>query len=180
VDSNARTFHFFNGRSSKLCCVCHQKNAERKLQDRWKCPYCTQHQAGRKRCRPYLCRGFANLSQGTLGIREWRHSKTWVRTQACASCSRKHRWRRAAMLSNSKESPAFRFLRNAVKEKLTFPRKIHPPLLHSFQTRFSQRHRFRCCHQRRVVFGQGRQVDVLVVRHLLLPAAIDNTNPFKG
>ena len=40
--------------------------------------------ARRKRCRQYLCRRFANLSRGTLGIRLWRHSKTWVRTQACA------------------------------------------------------------------------------------------------
>src|SRR5256884_49520 len=40
--------------------------------------------ARRKRCRQYLCRRFANLSRGTLGIRLWRHSKTCVRTQACA------------------------------------------------------------------------------------------------
>src|SRR2546429_5095612 len=46
-------------------------------------PYTTLFRS-RKRCRPYLCRGFANLSRGTLGIRLWRHSKTWVRTQACA------------------------------------------------------------------------------------------------
>jgi putative transposase len=31
--------------SSKLCCICHQKNADLKLQDRWQCPNCsTEHQ----------------------------------------------------------------------------------------------------------------------------------------
>jgi putative transposase len=31
--------------SSKLCCICHVKNAELKLQDRWQCPNCkTEHQ----------------------------------------------------------------------------------------------------------------------------------------
>ena len=31
--------------SSKLCCICHVKNAELKLQDRWQCPNCkTAHQ----------------------------------------------------------------------------------------------------------------------------------------
>src|SRR2546429_5413100 len=32
----------------------------------------------------FRSRRFANLSRGTLGIRLWRHSKTCVRTQACA------------------------------------------------------------------------------------------------
>src|SRR5437588_170548 len=31
--------------SSKLCCICHEKNAELQLQDRWRCPHCkTEHQ----------------------------------------------------------------------------------------------------------------------------------------
>src|SRR5436853_6437516 len=64
--------------------------------------------AGRKRCRPYLCRGFANLSRGTLGIRLWRHSKTWVRTQACACGAGNIAGReQQCCLVTPKESPAF-------------------------------------------------------------------------
>ena len=64
--------------SSKLCCICHQKKVDLKLQDRWTCSSChTEHQRDENAVvNISLRRGFENLSRGTLGISLWRHGKT--------------------------------------------------------------------------------------------------------
>jgi len=51
--------------SSKLCCVCHQKNAELKLQDRWKCPHCsTEHQRDENATVNIFVQGLRILAEG--------------------------------------------------------------------------------------------------------------------
>lgn len=51
--------------SSKLCCVCHQKNAELKLQDRWKCPHCgTEHQRDENAVVNIFVEGLRILAEG--------------------------------------------------------------------------------------------------------------------
>jgi len=71
----------------------------------------------------------------------------------------------------------FRFLRNAASRKLIFPGNspASPQVSHMSHNASALV---------AVTSGElclpGRQVDVLVVRHPLLPAAIDNPNPFEG
>ena len=51
--------------SSKLCCVCHQKNAELKLQDRWKCRHCsTEHQRDENAVVNIFVEGLRILAEG--------------------------------------------------------------------------------------------------------------------
>ena len=53
--------------SSKLCCVCRQKNAELKLQDRWKCPNpeCqTEHQRDENAVVNIFVEGLRILAEG--------------------------------------------------------------------------------------------------------------------
>jgi putative transposase len=51
--------------SSKLCCICHQKNAELKLQDRWRCPHCqTEHQRDENAIVNIFVEGLRILAEG--------------------------------------------------------------------------------------------------------------------
>jgi putative transposase len=51
--------------SSKLCCICHQKNAELKLQDRWRCPHCkTEHQRDENAVVNIFVEGLRILAEG--------------------------------------------------------------------------------------------------------------------
>jgi len=51
--------------SSKLCCICQQKNADRKLQDRWLCPHCnTEHQRDENAVVNLFVEGLRILAEG--------------------------------------------------------------------------------------------------------------------
>jgi len=51
--------------SSKLCCVCHQKNADLKLQDRWACSNCrTEHQRDENAVVNIFVEGLRILAEG--------------------------------------------------------------------------------------------------------------------
>ena len=51
--------------SSKLCCICHQKNAGLKLQDRWRCPHCqTDHQRDENAIVNIFVEGLRILAEG--------------------------------------------------------------------------------------------------------------------
>ena len=51
--------------SSKLCCICHQKNAELQLQDRWRCPHCkTEHQRDENAIVNIFVEGLRILAEG--------------------------------------------------------------------------------------------------------------------
>ena len=51
--------------SSKLCCICHQKNTELKLQDRWRCPHCqTDHQRDENAIVNIFVEGLRILTEG--------------------------------------------------------------------------------------------------------------------
>ena len=51
--------------SSKMCCVCHQKNADLKLQDRWMCPNCrTEHQRDENAVINLFVEGLRILAEG--------------------------------------------------------------------------------------------------------------------
>jgi len=51
--------------SSKLCCICHVKNVELKLQDRWQCPNCkTDHQRDENAVVNLFVEGLRILAEG--------------------------------------------------------------------------------------------------------------------
>jgi putative transposase len=51
--------------SSKLCCICHQKNADLKLQDRWMCPSCnTEHSRDENAVVNIFVEGLRILAEG--------------------------------------------------------------------------------------------------------------------
>jgi putative transposase len=51
--------------SSKLCCICHVKNVELKLQDRWQCPNCkTEHQRDENAVVNIFVEGLRILAEG--------------------------------------------------------------------------------------------------------------------
>jgi putative transposase len=51
--------------SSKLCCICHVKNGELKLQDRWQCPNCkTDHQRDENAVVNLFVEGLRILAEG--------------------------------------------------------------------------------------------------------------------
>src|SRR5204863_9385183 len=51
--------------SSKLCCICHVKNVELKLQDRWECPNCqTDHQRDENAVVNLFVEGLRILAEG--------------------------------------------------------------------------------------------------------------------
>jgi putative transposase len=51
--------------SSKFCCICHQKNAELKLEDRWTCPNCkTEHQRDENAVVNIFVEGVRILAEG--------------------------------------------------------------------------------------------------------------------
>ena len=51
--------------SSKLCCICHVKNVELKLQDRWQCPNCqTDHQRDENAVVNLYVEGLRILAEG--------------------------------------------------------------------------------------------------------------------
>jgi putative transposase len=51
--------------SSKLCCICHQKNAELKLEDRWTCSNCkTEHQRDENAVVNIFVEGLRILAEG--------------------------------------------------------------------------------------------------------------------
>src|SRR5207253_1480888 len=73
--------------SSKLCCVCRQKNAERKLQDRWKCPNpeCqTEHQRDENAVVNIFVEGLRILAEGRSVSACGGTARLGGRTQACA------------------------------------------------------------------------------------------------
>ncbi|PYT94627.1 MAG: hypothetical protein DMG38_29870 [Acidobacteria bacterium] len=51
--------------SSKLCCICHQKNVDLKLQDRWTCSSChTEHQRDENAVVNIFVQGLRILAEG--------------------------------------------------------------------------------------------------------------------
>jgi putative transposase len=51
--------------SSKLCCICHEKNAELKLEDRWTCVHCgTEHQRDENAVVNIFVEGLRILAEG--------------------------------------------------------------------------------------------------------------------
>jgi putative transposase len=51
--------------SSKLCCICHQKNADLKLQDSWQCPNCkAEHQRDQNAVVNIFVEGLKILAEG--------------------------------------------------------------------------------------------------------------------